>query len=449
MEIDSRLTFDSFVVGPANRLASAAAACAAESPGTSYNPLFLYAASGLGKSHILAAIATQGRESHPNLAVKHQTAGTYLGELEAAIQLGIQDAFNGRYTDVGIFLLDDVQALGGQGQAQDMLLRVIDDLAGKGAQVVLASDRPPTKISGLDRRLLSRFSGGLIVDIGAPDYDTRVAIVRKKMEERKGKLAQGVAETLGHLSFSSVRQLERAVEQLVEKQASRGQTLTVEDLPAVFGEAVKAAAAKVAGPATRKGRRGRAKSGEPAAPTKSRRRPAPPETSKPPPPPKPEEDTRPARTTGVEAAPPERTERPSPAGTAKIAVIPDPDDPNWRDRIQAVVDSASADSISPTRILYLLEASDPPEGWHAALQHFEKQLSRVREVRRELERLGNPWPETAAVLLTDPDRLEEAESLLASAHERVRPFPALPEGPRLRGRANTHREDCIGQARLA
>ncbi len=140
MEFDPHQTFESLGVGPSNRLATAAARRAAESPGTSYNPLFLYSASGMGKSHILSAIAQHGQEHHPDLQVMYRTLKGYLKELEKALQTGAQDTLRERYTAVGILLLDDVQFLVGQTQAQEMLLRTIDGLAGKGAQVVFASD---------------------------------------------------------------------------------------------------------------------------------------------------------------------------------------------------------------------------------------------------------------------------------------------------------------------
>jgi chromosomal replication initiator protein len=179
-ELDPKLTFDTFVVGPANRLASAAARRSAESPGTSYNPLFIYSSSGLGKSHILSAVAHQARKANARLRVHYQTLEGYLQELTHALASGNRDAMRDRYRDLDILLLDDVQFLAGQNEAQEMLLATLDALTASGSQIVLASDRPPADIDGLDARLVSRFSGGLIVDIAAPEYETRVAIIRRK-----------------------------------------------------------------------------------------------------------------------------------------------------------------------------------------------------------------------------------------------------------------------------
>ena len=206
--LDPKLTFDSFVVGPANRLASAAARRAAESPGASYNPLFVYSASGLGKSHILNAIAHHALKGDGDRDVDYLTLENYLEELTAALEKGERDTFRERFRELDILLLDDVQFLTGQPEAQEMLLRTLDQLSTAGSQIVLASDRPPAEIDGLDARLLSRFSGGLIVDIAAPEFETRVAIIRKKAQERGQELGPGVAEAIARYPLALV-QLER------------------------------------------------------------------------------------------------------------------------------------------------------------------------------------------------------------------------------------------------
>src|SRR5688572_12686539 len=139
-DFDPRLTFDSFVVGPANRLASAAARRAADSPGRSYNPLFIYSASGLGKTHILAAVAHEATRGNGNRKVLYQAAESYLEELAEALRNGQQDSLRERYRSLDFLLLDDVQFLAGQPQAQEMLLSTLDALTASGKQIVLASD---------------------------------------------------------------------------------------------------------------------------------------------------------------------------------------------------------------------------------------------------------------------------------------------------------------------
>src|SRR5512143_2827633 len=188
LELDPRFTFDSFVVGAGNRLTCAAARRVAESPGSSYNPLFVYSASGLGKTHLLVALGHHASRIHPGLAVVYDTLEHFMAGLTAAIGTGARDEFRASLQGVGLLLLDDVQFLAGHLRAQEELIQAWDTLLARGGQVVLTSDRPPTEIDGLDERLLSRFSGGLIVDVAAPEYETRVAIVRRKAGERGHKL---------------------------------------------------------------------------------------------------------------------------------------------------------------------------------------------------------------------------------------------------------------------
>jgi chromosomal replication initiator protein len=232
---DPKLTFETFVVGPANRLASAAARRAAESPGSGYNPLFLYSASGLGKSHILSAIAHHAMKGRADRTVLYQTLEGYLDDLTRSLEDGGAGAGRDHYAEADILLLDDVQFLTGQRQAQEMLLRTLDALTARGAQVVLASDRPPAEINGLDARLLSRFSGGLIVDIGLPDYETRVAIMRRKVEERTARVADGVVEALARHPFRNVRELQGALNRLLALQELEERLIQVDELATTLG----------------------------------------------------------------------------------------------------------------------------------------------------------------------------------------------------------------------
>ena len=182
-ELDPRLTFDAFVVGPANRLASAAARRAADSPGTSYNPLFIYSDTGLGKTHVLVAIAHRAKKVNPELRIEYVPIQTFLEHFGGALAEGDIGPISDQLANLDILLLDDVEQLRGQTAAQEVLTRSLDSLAATGGQVVLASNCPPSEIGDLDQRLVSRFSRGLIVDVAAPEYETRVAIVRKKIAD--------------------------------------------------------------------------------------------------------------------------------------------------------------------------------------------------------------------------------------------------------------------------
>ena len=371
MDPDSSLTFDTLIVGPANRLASAAARRAAESPGTTYNPLFVYSEPGLGKSHILSAIVRHAQDNHARFSVLSRSSEEFLQELAEAIEDGAQDAFRDHYLSHELMILDDVQTLADHPEGQEMLLRLIDELSGKGAQIVLASDQPPAEIEGLDGRLIRRFSDGLIVDLGVPDYEMRLAIATNKAEESEASFGPGVLEALARGRFKDVRKLQEALRKIVSVQRT-GRTVGPEDLKELFGDQEWA-------PRARKRKK--------SASSKKR----------------------------VEKAAPPPVE--------------------WRAAVQAVVDSARIDSIAATPLAKLLEESESPIGWRTTLREFAERANRVREIREELRSLGDPWPETAAGLLTDTRCLEEAENLLTLARELMRPFPSLPDGMAILGMA--------------
>ncbi|MDH3272451.1 MAG: DnaA/Hda family protein [Gemmatimonadota bacterium] len=367
-ELDPKLTFDTFVVGPANRLASAAARRAAESPGTSYNPLFLYSAPGLGKTHILTAIAHKSQAER----VEYMGLEEYLDRLEAGLQAG--DRERGVYGDLDILLLDDVQFLTGQPEAQEMLLKTLDQLTTAGGQIVLASDRPPADINGLDARLLSRFSGGLIVDLGPPDFETRVAIIHKKSEARRQTLEDGVAEAVAKAPLKNVRELGGVLNKIFAMQDLEERMVTIDEVAALMEEQAKAAALSVS-------------SDEFGSFLNE-------------------------LTSTLESAVEEKEEP-------------------WRKALREAVETADRRGFSTLRLEAIQDSASEPKGWQDAIELYKGDIQRLHEIEKELDRLGNPWPEAAQGLLDDPDRLDEAEALLTSVRERQRPFAKLAEGDQL------------------
>jgi chromosomal replication initiator protein len=225
MQVDPRARFDNYVVGSANRLAVAAARNVAESPGAVYNPLFIYSDSGLGKTHLLGAIGNHAHQRNEELNVAYVALEDFLQQLHASIAAGEMDRFKQRYGRVDLLLIDDVQFLTGHRETQSELLRLLNIMQGSGRQIILTSDRAPQDIPDVDERLISRLSGGLIVDIGAPDFETRVAILRAKCEERKITFAPGVIEELARTEFANVRELQGAMNRLSAHQSLDG-TLT-------------------------------------------------------------------------------------------------------------------------------------------------------------------------------------------------------------------------------
>lgn len=237
LPLDPQLTLDTFVVGAGNRLAYAAACRVAEAPGATYNPLFVYSASGLGKTHLLMGIGQRAERLHPELRVHFETQENLVSGVAEAIKSGREHGVDAELGTSTLLLLDDVQFLAGQHRAQEELLRIWDQVAAAGGQVVLTSDRPPPEIDALDDRLLSRFSGGLIMDIAAPDFETRVAIVRRKAEQRGQQLGDGVAEAVARMAFGNVRELQGGLNRVLAAQELEGRAVGAADVPELLGGA--------------------------------------------------------------------------------------------------------------------------------------------------------------------------------------------------------------------
>jgi chromosomal replication initiator protein DnaA len=236
VDLDVRYRFENYIVGSANRLAVSAARAVAEAPGAAYNPLFIYSGSGLGKTHLMVAIGHLARQVHPELAVAYTTADEMVDQLTGAIATGALEGFKQRWQRVGMLLLDDVQFLAGRRETQAEMLRLFDALQRVGTQVVLTSDRPPAEIADLDERLITRLSGGLVVDVDAPDFETRVAILRLRCEERRASFASGVLEELAAIPFGNVRELQGALHRLIANQALDGGDASPATVRALFKE---------------------------------------------------------------------------------------------------------------------------------------------------------------------------------------------------------------------
>jgi chromosomal replication initiation ATPase DnaA len=232
VQLDPRFRFDSLIVGAGNRLAVAAARAVAESPGAVYNPLFIYGGTGLGKTHLLCAVGHLTEALQPDLVAEYLSLDEFVEQLHAAVSAGQMDAFSRRYERVRLLLIDDVQFLTGRRETQAELLRLFERMQAAGGQVVLTSDRPPAEIPDVDERLISRLSGGLIVDVTAPDYETRVAILRANCEERQLAFTSDVLEELARFNFNNVRALQGALNRLVAHKAAGAEAAPAPAAPA-------------------------------------------------------------------------------------------------------------------------------------------------------------------------------------------------------------------------
>jgi chromosomal replication initiator protein len=231
--LDGRFRFDNYVVGASNRLAAAAGRAVAESPGASYNPLFIYSPSGLGKTHLIGAIGFAAKQLQPDLVVEFVPLDDFVDRLHIAISSGHAEEFKRLYQRVDLLLIDDVQFLTGRRETQSEMLRIFNALHGSGRQIVMASDRPPSEIADVDERLVTRLAGGLVVDIGLPEYETRVAILRNKCVERELTFASGVLEELARMPCGSVRELQGALNRLAAHEALGERLVTSENVRSI------------------------------------------------------------------------------------------------------------------------------------------------------------------------------------------------------------------------
>ncbi len=209
--LDPRFSFDTFVAASSNRLAHAAAQAVAETPGRSYNPLYIYGDSGLGKTHLLHAIGNYVRENFPKRTVLYVTTETFMNDFVDSLRLSTTIAFKRRYRECDVLLIDDVQFMGNKEGLQEEFFHTYNDLKGAGKQIVLTSDRPPKSIETLEDRLRSRFLSGLITEIDPPDLETRLAILRSKAEADKDDIPYDVLEFIATHVTNNIRELEGAL----------------------------------------------------------------------------------------------------------------------------------------------------------------------------------------------------------------------------------------------
>jgi chromosomal replication initiation ATPase DnaA len=364
MQIDSRLRFDNFVVGSANRLAAAAARAVAEAPGAVYNPLFVYSGSGLGKTHLMSAIGNfvVQRKGRSAMLV---SLDALVDELHEAIAAGTTDHLLQRYMQVGVLLIDDIQFLTGQRETQTELLRIFNALQADGRQLVLTSDRPLSEIADVDERLITRLAGGLIVDIGAPDYETRMAILNATCQERGVKFRSGVVDEVGRIEFENVRELQGALNRLIAHQTLGGEMLMPDMVVPVLGEIAE-------------------------------KRPR----------------TTPPRVSGEFAS-----------FLTEIASAVAQHVEQWKTRLSEAIEYWNSEGYQTGMLTRVLQGAVAPKSLESLLREFEGAVTRLRDVERQVARLDAALGRHDA--FRDPDRMEEAEQLL----ERALRMSSPPPGP--------------------
>ncbi len=226
--LNERYVFDRFVVGTNNQLAAAATRAVAEAPARMYNPLFIYGGVGLGKTHLMHAIGHAILARDPSKRVAYISSERFTNDLIASIQEGRMAEFRRRYREIDLLLIDDVHFLGEKERTQEEFFHTFNALHDAQRQIVMTSDRPPKEIPGLEERLVSRFEWGLVTDIKPPDFETRVAILRKKADEDQIALADEVLEFIARNCRSNVRELEGAVIKLLAYSSLTRREVTID-----------------------------------------------------------------------------------------------------------------------------------------------------------------------------------------------------------------------------
>ncbi|MBO7736946.1 MAG: chromosomal replication initiator protein DnaA [Clostridia bacterium] len=220
LPIDKRFTFDSFVPGPSNKFVFAAAKAVAENPGVAFNPLFIYGSTGLGKTHLMHAIANEIREKKPSLKVLYTTCEKFLNEVidNMVTKNGGRDKdalFRAHYRNADVLLVDDIQFISKKIAVQEAFFHTFNELFAQNKQIIISSDRSPKEIAALEDRLRTRFEGGLTADIQPPDLETKIAILKRKALEKKCVLPEEVLEFLAKDSGTDVRTLEGRLTKLL------------------------------------------------------------------------------------------------------------------------------------------------------------------------------------------------------------------------------------------
>ena len=239
MDFNPQFSFDNFVVGPSNRFAHGAAIAVSNNPGQVYNPLFIYGPPGVGKTHLLYAIANGIRKQKPDANIVYIKGDQFTIELIAAIQSGKNIEFRSKYREADLFLIDDVQFIAGKESTQEEFFHTFNKLYEEHKQIVMTSDRKPSDMLTLEDRLKSRFEWGLLADIQPPDYETRMAIIKKKAASLGLELPDDVCNYIAVNVTSNVRQIEGTVKKILAYRDLNGMELTLENVTRVINDMFK------------------------------------------------------------------------------------------------------------------------------------------------------------------------------------------------------------------
>ena len=234
--LNSDHTFETFVVGDSNRFAHAASLAVAERPANAYNPLFLYGGVGLGKTHLMHAIGNKIFEDHKDFNILYVTSEKFTNQLINAIKDNKNELFRNKYRSIDVLLIDDIQFIAGKERVQEEFFHTFNSLYADGKQIILSSDKPPRDIPLLEDRLKSRFEGGLLADISCPDYETRLAILRKKAQDEGVVIDDFILSNIANSIDSNIRELEGVFNKIVARASLTNSPITIELSEMVINE---------------------------------------------------------------------------------------------------------------------------------------------------------------------------------------------------------------------
>ncbi|MGD8866257.1 MAG: DnaA/Hda family protein [Gemmatimonadales bacterium] len=357
--IEQSLTFKSFVVGTENRLAWQAARTAAETPGSAYNPLFIYSTTGLGKTHLLSAIVNRLRDLRSGLRAIYAPLDDLLRELGNPAESDID------YKAADILLIDDLQFIDRHPEGQRLLFQIIDQLLRTGKQVVIASDRPPLELGELDDRLLSRFSGGLVVDIGRPMLDTRRAILDRQLTMLGEDLRPEVIDAVARLAIDNVRQLKGALLRVLAEQQAQDREIEADEVDKLLSDVVTELDLPWLGDERKLG---------------------------------------------------EFQEFVSNVSTAVEDAL---GSPKWREDLARAILKWEGEGYVTKRLETFLDRDEPVDP-EQVISAYERDIARLKIYAHELERLGVSSPDDIA--LRDPERIEEMREIVQEARRETIPI---------------------------
>ena len=226
--LNQKYTFETFVVGNNNRFAHAAALAVGNEPGKSYNPLFLYGGVGLGKTHLMQAIGNRIIENNPHSNVLYVTSEKFTNQLINSIKDNKTEMFRNKYRNIDVLLIDDIQFIAGKDRVQEEFFHTFNTLREDGKQIIISSDKPPRDIEFLEDRLKSRFEWGLLADISCPDYETRLAILRKKAQDENVIIDDSILSDIATKIDSNIRELEGVFNKIVARASLTHSPITIE-----------------------------------------------------------------------------------------------------------------------------------------------------------------------------------------------------------------------------